>query len=371
MSSVLPLISKQITIYLGIPILITGVIGGILNTIVFLSLRTFRESSCICYMIIMSCANVGQLITGLLTRILIAGFEIDLTQGSEFYCKFRVYCLQVCALVSLTCYCLATIDQYLATCSRLQWQQWCTIKIAIRLSLIAIILWILHGIPYLIYYNIIVQSSTGKSVCTLTNTMFSRYVTYFYQMIMISCLPVCISVVFGFLAYRNVQHLAYRTIPLVRRELDKQLTTMVLYQVLFNIFTLIPYFIFLIISFQIPSNSDSTLLSAIQLANAIIILVYYIYYAVSLKKNENNCYLVFGSFRIHFSSICLHRIDFVVNFFMFFSKSIFLVGKNDEQQKIKLNHKVKSNRIKRKEESSKSISIEISAEEELSIDFLY
>ncbi|CAF1691310.1 unnamed protein product, partial [Adineta ricciae] len=40
--------------------------------------------------------------------------------------------------------------------------------------------------------------------------------------------------------FRNVQELTYRTIPIVRRELDEQLAKMVLIQVIVNIFTLLP-----------------------------------------------------------------------------------------------------------------------------------
>ncbi|CAF3967085.1 unnamed protein product, partial [Adineta steineri] len=86
--------SKQITIYVGIPTLIAGVLGGLLNTIVFLSLRTFRESPCAFYLTIMSIVNVGQMITGLLARILTSGFNIDWSLTSLFYCKFRLYCFQ-------------------------------------------------------------------------------------------------------------------------------------------------------------------------------------------------------------------------------------------------------------------------------------
>jgi hypothetical protein len=34
---------------------------------------------------------IGQLITGLLTRIMISGFGINWTQFLLFYCKFRTY----------------------------------------------------------------------------------------------------------------------------------------------------------------------------------------------------------------------------------------------------------------------------------------
>ena len=63
----------------------------------------------------MSIVNIGQLITGLLSRIMISGFRVDWTQISLFYCKIRAYCFQVISLISLACICLAAIGQYLAT----------------------------------------------------------------------------------------------------------------------------------------------------------------------------------------------------------------------------------------------------------------
>jgi len=113
--STLDCTTKQISIYLGIPILIIGVIGGFLNIIVFLSLKTFRQNSCAFYLTIMSFVNIGLLLTGLMSRITISGFDIDWTQTSSFYCKFRVYTDQFSILMSLTCICLATIDQFMST----------------------------------------------------------------------------------------------------------------------------------------------------------------------------------------------------------------------------------------------------------------
>ncbi|UJR38063.1 hypothetical protein I4U23_030744 [Adineta vaga] len=67
------------TICLGIPFLIAGLLGACLNIIVFLSLKTFRQSSCAFFLTIMSFVNIGQLLTGLLSRILI----MDLTSISQ------------------------------------------------------------------------------------------------------------------------------------------------------------------------------------------------------------------------------------------------------------------------------------------------
>ncbi|CAF1423290.1 unnamed protein product [Rotaria sordida] len=224
--SSLTIASQQINIYVGTFILIIGMIGEILNIIVFLSLQTFRQNSCAFYLIFMSFFNIGQLIFSLFPRIMTSGFVIDWTQTSLFYCKFKGYILQICSLTSFTCICLATIDQFMATCFNPRWQQWNNIKLARSLCIITASFWILHGIPYLVFYNIIEMPKTGQLTCTITNAIFQQYFIYFYVLILGLVLPISITVIFGLLAYRNIQQMAYRTIPLVRRELDKQLTVM-------------------------------------------------------------------------------------------------------------------------------------------------
>jgi heme/copper-type cytochrome/quinol oxidase subunit 4 len=92
--------TKQISIYLDIPMLIIGVIGEFLNLIVFLNLKTFRQNSCTFYLIIMSFVNIIILLTGVLSRITISGFDLDWTQISSFYCKCRVYLDQLSILMS-------------------------------------------------------------------------------------------------------------------------------------------------------------------------------------------------------------------------------------------------------------------------------
>jgi hypothetical protein len=115
------LISHQVTIYLGTPTFTGGVIGGIFNLIVFSSLKTFRQSSYAFYLTIMSIVD-AYLVTGLLTFIMIHGFSIDWTQQSRFYCIFREGFVHICMLIAFTCLCLATFDQFLATCSSPYWR---------------------------------------------------------------------------------------------------------------------------------------------------------------------------------------------------------------------------------------------------------
>ncbi|CAF1050135.1 unnamed protein product [Adineta steineri] len=277
--SLLALAGKQITIYLGTFTLVAGVIGGLLNIVVFLSLRTFRKSSATFYLTIMSIFNIGQMLTGLLSRIMTSGFGIDWSLTSLFYCKFRFYCYNICAATSMTCICLAIIDQYLATSSRAQWRQWCNMKIARRLVFLFVLIWIIHNIPYLIYYDQVISTTTGKVTCINTNTIFVQYNIYGTTLILGKLLPISITFVFGLLAYHNVQQLGYRTVPLVRRELDKQLTVMILVLIVFAFFTNMPYTIVLILSAVPGLNQDPVVSAQIQFANLVTTYLAYMYFA--------------------------------------------------------------------------------------------
>jgi hypothetical protein len=276
--STLNFISQQLTIYLSITIFIFGIIGGLLNIIIFLSLKIFRENICVFYLIIMSLVNLGVLITGLLTRTMISGFSIDWTSSSLFYCKFRLYSLQTCTSITFTCLCLATIDQYISTSTYPYWQQWRNMKKARILTIIFCLIWLLEESPCLIYYDII--TSIGKASCTILNTFFQKINTYLNIFVFIGILPIFVTVLFGLLAYNNIQKLSHRTVPIIRRELDKQLTVMVLLQVIFNFFFVMPYCIMTIIYSTFKSNDLNTA-AQIEFMYILSICLYYLTFAVS------------------------------------------------------------------------------------------
>jgi hypothetical protein len=293
MSALLNFIGQEITIYVSIPVFITGIIGGCLNIIVFLSLRTFRESSCAFYLTVLSFMNIGQLITGLLSRLMISGFNIDWTRSSLFYCKLRPFMVYVSALISSACLCLATIDQYFATCTRPRWQQWCNIKLAHRLIIIFSIIYFLEQIPSLAFYNHVISPPTNQTTCAITNMNFAQFNTYFTILILWFIVPLIFTLTFGILAYRNVKQIAYRANPLVRRELDKQLTVMVLVQVLVNFITIMPDVVSYILLLDNNLKANSTVYTQINLAYTISICLFYVSFSVRNNSSFLNliCYL--------------------------------------------------------------------------------
>lgn len=273
-------IAQSVILYGGISILIIGVIGGCLNMIVFLSLRTFRQNSCAFYLTIMSLVNIGQLLTGLLSRITMTGFSIDWTQFSLIYCKIRFFTFQTCSLLSFTCMCLATIDQYFATCFRPRWQHFSNITLSHRLMIGFTFMWIIHGVPYLIFCDHVKPPNSDTNYCTITNSIYLEYHTYVFACVLTGFLPILITIIFGSLAYYNVRHIAYRTVPLVRRELDKQMTVMVLITVVLAFFTVIPFATAnsLPVDVILIPNADNVL--QVQLTGSIILCLYYIFFAV-------------------------------------------------------------------------------------------
>ncbi|CAF3635944.1 unnamed protein product [Rotaria sp. Silwood1] len=209
---------------------------------------------------------------------MITGFNIDWTRNSLFYCKFRTYAFQVTTMISFTCICLATIDQYFATCSRIRWQRWCHIKIAYRIIIFAIFIAIIEQSPCLFLYEHIKISTTNIIICTITNEFFIQFNTYFNYLIIGNILPYLITFSFGLMAYRNIKEINYRTVPLVRRELDKQLTTMVLIQVIYTFFSILPsMIIYLILAYG--NIQDLVLIAQLRLIYAIMTCLYYSYFA--------------------------------------------------------------------------------------------
>jgi hypothetical protein len=184
--------------------------------------------------------------------------------------------------------CLATIDQFMATSSRRRWQKFSNIKLAYHLSLISILIWVFHEIPTLILFDIIKSSNSNKITCINTNTIYQKYVIYAYLLVLTGILPMFINILFGSLAYRNVRQIPYRTVPFVRRALDKQLTSMVLVQVVYSFFVVLPYISINILIRSTTLSDDPVIAEQLTFASSLTGYLYYMYFVVSNNYIEDN-----------------------------------------------------------------------------------
>ena len=143
------------------------------------------------------------------------------------------------------------------------------------------------------------------------NAAFLKYRFYVATLVLTGFLPVLLTIAFGVLAYHNARNMSYRTVPLVRRELDKQLTVMVLAQVFVNFFTVLPFAIVNALTLYPELTVDPIIAIKFRFAMAIITLLYYFYFGVSQRIRSRFRSRPATMFRVRFSSTSAHRNVFV------------------------------------------------------------
>jgi hypothetical protein len=266
-------IGQQITIYFGSFLVAVGVIGNGINILVFSTVRNYRTTPCTFYILIASIWNIVYIAIGLISRIVMIGYGIDLTRTSISWCKMRLFITVGVTLISLTCSCISTIDQFFTTSQSAYLRRFSNIKWAHRIALIITIVWWLHPIPILVFYNI----SPITKTCVNTNSVYAIYFSI-CSVALLCGIPVIIMVVFGYLTYRNI-HL---TRVLAEQQADRQLTRMILIQVALVI-CLAPYGInnaYNVITASV--SKDANRLSIENFVSILTSLVGYIYFCVCL-----------------------------------------------------------------------------------------
>jgi hypothetical protein len=225
-------IAQQFTLYVGFFLLIGGVIGNVINILIFSKVRTYRTTPCTFYFLIGSIVDFFYVLLNLTARILTVSYGIDLFNKSNIECKVRFFFLITPTIISMSCPCLAAIDQFLVTsrsvrlrtCSKIQW--------AHRIVFIVIIVSCLHGIPPILYYGISLISKT----CAIINEGYSVYGEV-YLLGILCAVPCLIMIVFGWLTYHNIQ----QTRTLADLQADRQLVKMTFIQVVLIVISIIPY----------------------------------------------------------------------------------------------------------------------------------
>ena len=274
---------RYFNISAGSFVFISGFFGNILNTIVFLSLKTFRKNPCAFCLLVLSIADSGLLLSNVLPSIFLNIFKEHSDVNKMFPCKIQMAFAQIFGLMSHIIMCIGAIDQFKSTSLNRPRQSF-NLKWIRCLIIIAIIISILYGIPFLIYYDALPLSGTNVTVCLPKDNggLFSKYVVYVGLPIFGGFLPVTIMSVFGLLAFRNVRRMARRNIPISRLHLDQQLTVMVLMKVLNFCVTVVPFLVIYIVRYIVSSRTNDTIIQKqFQLVNRIFTMLFFVNYAVS------------------------------------------------------------------------------------------
>ncbi|CAF0863018.1 unnamed protein product [Adineta steineri] len=273
---------RLFTLYSTCFIVILGIIGNILNILVFNTLKLFRGNPCSFYFTFESIMNIGSLITALILN------TITITRTTDtISCKIQSMLIEIFIPLSLTTVCLASIDQFFSTSPIAYFRQWNTLKSSRLYTCIAVCIWILHSIPIGIF-----SYSYMRIICILSDLKFIHYQLYFYYPILLGILPMSISSIFSLLAFRNVRKIIRRQIPIDRRRLDQQMTALVFTRVIVLVVLYLPYVIYHMYWYNPSINQTNymyfiTLYSIGAFINSFILLnngiPFYIFLAVSSR----------------------------------------------------------------------------------------
>jgi len=281
-------IGQEITIYGGAIIFVFGLIGNLLNILIFTSVRTYRQNPSVLYFINSSIFSFLYIFINLPFRILSSGFNIDPLRTSVIGCKIRAFYFITTSLIILFSICFATIHQYIVTSRNVRIRQLSTIKSTYISIFLLNAFWMLHGILQLVFYTI--RSDTNA--CGYIDPGYTVY-TQIYLFGWNFGIPVFILVLFTYLTYRNL----HQSTRITELGIDRQLVRMVFLQVALFMIFLLPYGI--LNTYSAATVSVVKNINRLRIENllwTILTLWTYIFYGVSQNRKTKSSFDLFFFF---------------------------------------------------------------------------
>lgn len=261
-------ICRNVNRFLPLIYLPLGFTGNILNIITF-TRRPLRTNPCTTFLLFSSIANLFHLIFGLITRIIMDEFSIDIESISIIFCKLKYYIMYVSASLSLYFLVLASIYRYcqskLAFHQR-NFHQWLNAQ---RLSFLIVLINCLVYLHILILFRINhYQTASGqfKSICYAIPGPYRVFLDFFL-LVTWCCLPPSLILIFGILTIRNLRRTSSRAFRWetsnsithqqrrTRQKIDFQLVFTLLLQTSIIICSTLPFGLQKIISNMYPART--------------------------------------------------------------------------------------------------------------------
>ncbi|CAF3953917.1 unnamed protein product [Adineta steineri] len=210
----------------GFILLIGGVLGNLLNIIVFIKVGNYKNNACSLYMFARSFLDLNLLLAGLIGRILSAGFQINLTSMNRIWCKTRTAFVDINALSTYTLVCLQAVDSFICSSPSVVVRQKSNIRIARYLAIGTLCFWFIYELPYYFFQDLVMVG--GTLMCITTNTIFAQYRSYVTILGIATIIPITVISIFGFLTVRHM-----KTISVTRSlsSLTRQTISMALFQI--------------------------------------------------------------------------------------------------------------------------------------------
>jgi hypothetical protein len=201
--STLALITQYLTVTLGV-LLIVGVIGNILNCLVFLQKR-LRSNACSIFFAAASMANIIVMIYYIIPTIHSA-YNTPPENSNLIYCKLRLYIRNALLVISRCYLTLACVACYAQSSRNVRIRQLCRPIIIYRVVAIVPVIWFI--IP--LHIPLLTTIQNGK--CLMWSSAAALYHSI-YICFVAAILPTSLMIIFSLLAYRNLRQMTRNVRP--------------------------------------------------------------------------------------------------------------------------------------------------------------
>jgi uncharacterized membrane protein YidH (DUF202 family) len=251
-------------------IIVLGVISNSVN-IAVLSRSVLYNHACSRYFLALAGNNLFLSSAFLINRLLITGYQLDITKISNLSCKLVQYVTGVAVVISPYFIILASIDRYCASSRNVQRRKFSNVRVAPWALVSVVVLVALYYINYLVLIDLRKDDSLG---CAIRGDTIYKKVYPITQFFVFAIIPPCLMGLFGGMTICNMKHV--HSLPRVAaryRRTENQLVRMLLLQVGIYIILTLPLSIAYII-LVLPNSIKVT--AKFQFAYLICQLFYYL-----------------------------------------------------------------------------------------------
>ena len=277
---------KKITLYVPYVTITLGSIGAACNILTFTA-KQLRQNACAFYFLCSSAFDLYTLLVCGILRLIVDHYPYLLPNHSEAFCKIRVYLTAVFPALSTSCVVLASIDRCLLTSSSMRWRQWTKIKIAYRLVVISILIWLISPAHMLVFYGFNTVNGI-PNVCSSQPGIYSTFISAFL-VIWFTIVPYAVMLTASTITFIHIRVSRQRVAPLQQqqqqqnhRRIDRHLLTLMFIQVFLSVVFLSTRTVIIAYQYmtrEIPKDSRSRAIESF--LSQFGTVLYYINYAKS------------------------------------------------------------------------------------------
>ena len=202
-------ITREISLYMPIMLLIFGTCGCLCNFITFTS-KDLKNSSCAFYFLCIAIIEFSTFYFGLISRLANDHFGSTLFATNLIYCKIRSYLIVTLPLLVTYMILLTSIDRYMSTRDEARYRAFSQIKMAHYVAPLTILLTMTLSIHMLIFYDFYPSCTAQPGLYALIYSI--------YLVIFTGILPNGLTLFFGFLTFRNTIRAKRRIIPVTTQQ---------------------------------------------------------------------------------------------------------------------------------------------------------